>query len=66
MNETINTKLGNKSFAVKKAILAGEGAGFGIGIGGVLEQDEWTAESIAARTRHLAEVAYDKIWKVPV
>lgn len=63
VSESVNAKLDNKDFAAKKRILAHDGIGYDIG--GVLTADEWTAESIAARTRLLAERAYDEVWKLP-
>lgn len=64
VSEDVNNKLGDKTFAQKKAILAGLGSAYDIG--GVLENNEWSDDQIANRTRLLAERAYDVVWKLPV
>jgi hypothetical protein len=64
VSEPVNTKLDDKDFAAKRAILANEGASYDIG--GVLDCDHWDAETIADRAHLLAERAYDRIWKLPV
>ncbi len=63
VNDDINGKLGSKEFAAKKAVLAGDGKMFDIG--GILNQSKWEEAEIRARTTMLAELAYDKIWKLP-
>ena len=62
VSEPVNTKLGNKAFPAKKAILAAEGKPYDIG--GVLDQASWTAGEIEARTLLLAARAYDDVWKL--
>lgn len=64
VSEPVNTKLGNKDFATKKKILAKDGLPYDIG--GILDQDVWTASEIEARTELLAGLAYDQVWKLPV
>lgn len=63
VSEAVNNKLDNKDFKAKKRILAREGAAYDIG--GILTADNWTASEISARTRLLAERAYDEVWKLP-
>jgi hypothetical protein len=62
VNESVNTKLEDKEFPAKRAILQNEAKQYDIG--GVLDATEWTAETIQARTAMLATRAYDKIWKL--
>lgn len=64
VSESLNGDLDDKDFAQKKAILVNEGAPYDIG--GVVENEQWTAEEIANRTRLLAEDAYDHVWKLPL
>ncbi|WP_060915352.1 DUF262 domain-containing protein [Microbacterium oleivorans] len=64
VSEAINGRLDDKSFADKRAILAGPGLAYDIG--GVLDCTEWTAAEISARTRLLAELAHDQIWRLPL
>lgn len=64
VSDGLNSKLGDKAYPVKRSILASDGSGYDIG--GVLDVDSWTAESISARTRMLAKRAYDEVWKLPV
>lgn len=64
VSESLNATLDNKSFDAKKRIL--EGAGSGYNIGGILNCAEWTPKTISARTKMLAEQAYDKVWKLPL
>lgn len=62
VSESVNGLLDDKDFAGKKQILQTSGAGYDIG--GVLDSAEWTTQSIAARTRLLAERAYDVVWRL--
>lgn len=64
VSDPLNTKLDDKAFEAKKQILATEGLSYDIG--GVLTVDQWAAGSISARTRLLAERAYDEVWKLPL
>ena len=64
VSETINRRLGNKSFAAKKAVLSTHGAAFDVG--GILSESSWSDREIRARARLLGERAYDVVWKLPV
>lgn len=64
VSESLNQKLGNKAFAAKKAVLKSSGEAFDIG--GIQDQSTWTGQEIKARTRLLAERAYDITWKLPL
>ncbi|WP_322411714.1 DUF262 domain-containing HNH endonuclease family protein [Microbacterium invictum] len=64
VSEAVNQKLGSKTFEAKKAVLKRVGSAYDIG--GVVDQANWSASEITARTRMLAERAHDVIWKLPV
>lgn len=64
VSEALNNKLDDKEFKTKKRILAVEGAAYDIG--GILTAGKWTASEISARTRLLAERAYDEVWNLPL
>jgi hypothetical protein len=64
VSNDLNTRLDNKEFAAKRAILAAEGAPYDVG--GVLNTTTWGQAEIVARARLLGEVAYDVVWKLPV
>ncbi|WP_373408567.1 HNH endonuclease family protein [Rathayibacter tritici] len=64
VNDSLNTLLGDKDFESKKRILRSDGLNYDIG--GVLDAAEWTKDSIVARTRLLAERAYDDVWMLPL
>lgn len=64
VSQTLNTKLGNKEFKVKKQLL-GSDAGKPYDIGGVLDQDAWGTREIRTRAKLLGELAYDKVWRLP-
>lgn len=64
VSESVNGLLGSKQFPAKRAILAKQGLSYDIG--GILDQSAWTSQQISARTRMLAELAYDVVWKLPV
>lgn len=64
VTEALNVKLDNKDFEAKRVILAQEGSAFDIG--GVLDKGAWNKESIIARTKLLADRAYDEVWKLPL
>ncbi len=56
-----NTQLSNKSFADKKAILLASN----IPIDEYLKKaSKWETKSIEERTKHLAKLAFDKIWRI--
>lgn len=65
VNGPLNTKLGNKEFIGKKRILSGKD-GLAYDIGGILDKERWTDVEVAERTKMLAMLAYDKVWKLPV
>lgn len=65
VSQPINMRLGNKEFKAKKQLLGGKD-GTPYDIGGVLDQDSWGPTEIMARARMLGEVAYDKVWRLPV
>lgn len=65
VSEKLNGKLDNQDFAAKKKILGGQD-GLPYDLGGVLDQSEWGAAEIEARSKLLAEAAYDAVWKLPV
>lgn len=64
VSEDVNHALGVKDFVAKKKVLSTTGLGYDIG--GILDRNEWTANSISDRTHLLAEHAYDKVWKLPL
>lgn len=50
----------NKPFAEKKALLKKHPVP---GSSEITTQDDWGAAEIDARTEHLAELAYNEVWK---
>lgn len=64
VSEDVNSKLGEKEFSLKKPILEADGLNYDIG--GVLDKNDWNAETIAARAELMAEEAYDQIWRLPI
>lgn len=64
VNDSLNTRLDDKDFESKRRILRSDGLNYDIG--GVLDSAEWNEGSIVARTRLLAERAYDEVWKLPL
>jgi uncharacterized protein with ParB-like and HNH nuclease domain len=62
VNHDLNGKLGNKSFAAKQKILK---AAKNVCIDdSTLSATSWGKEQIDARTVQLAEIAYDRLWKI--
>ena len=64
VSEALNTKLDNKPFSRKVQVLASDGTPYDIG--GVTNQTTWGPAEINARAQYLAELAYDRVWKLPV
>lgn len=64
VDTAMNSLLDDKSFDDKRTILANAGSVYDIG--GVLSESVWTSSEVAARTRLLAERAYDEVWKLPL
>lgn len=62
VSETLNQRLGNKSFETKQSIL--EDFSTIYDIEDVLEASTWTSEEVEARARRLAGLAYDNVWKI--
>ncbi len=60
-NDTINAKLSNKSFTEKKNILLKSN----VPIDEYLKKaSKWDTKAIEERTKHLAKLAYEKIWRI--
>lgn len=64
VSDQVNSKLSSREFKAKKSILGSKGKAYDVG--GVLDRVSWGTDEIAARALLLAEVAYDKVWKLPV
>jgi hypothetical protein len=64
VNSDVNGRLGNKSFSAKLPVLSKEGLPFDIG--GVLNNTSWSPAEIDIRAKMLGELAYDRMWKLPV
>jgi hypothetical protein len=56
----LQEKLKNKPFAEKKALLKKHPVP---GSSEITTQDDWGTAEIDARTEHLAELAYNEVWK---
>ncbi len=65
LSERINNKMGDASFGEKKEILKRSQLAtvkkFLVNYG---NSDEWNAEKIEKRTKAIAKLAYDKVWKL--
>ncbi len=58
VSEELNGKLKNKAFAEKKKILKGAG----VPLDDVLsDADQWSSKEIDARTKHLAQLVYQRL-----
>jgi hypothetical protein len=65
VSDSLNSRLDNKPFPDKQAILRTGGAAYDLG--GVLKGvTVWTQPEIVARAKNLAELAYDTVWRLPV
>jgi len=59
--ESVNQRLGTKSFSAKKAILVEES----VPMDDFLQMaEDWSREAIEQRTLQLAELAYEKVWRL--
>ncbi|MBA3432186.1 MAG: DUF262 domain-containing protein [Actinobacteria bacterium] len=61
VTEALNSKLGNKGWGAKRAVLKETGDQWIPA--GVIDATEWDAEAIDERTKALAELGRTKIWK---
>lgn len=61
LDPTLNSKLGNKTFAEKRKILRQNNYAFEPGLD---EIEEFGEAAIKARTERLARIAYETIWKI--
>ena len=59
--KTLNTTLGDKKFASKQKVLIGAIQMAHDPLG---EAEDWGEDEIAERTNWLAEISYDKVWRV--
>lgn len=64
VDEKTNSKLDNKSFALKQPILAAVSSHFDVA--DIIAATNWDQNAIEARAVKLGELAYDKIWRLPV
>ena len=62
VEESLNQRLGSRTFVAKQQIL--EGFKETYEVGDILAASEWTAETAATRSKRLAELAYDKVWRI--
>jgi hypothetical protein len=62
VDEKLNEQLGSKDFKAKQEILESKKSVYDVG--DVLSATDWGAEEVAARTLRLAQLAYDKVWRI--
>lgn len=62
LDEKLNDELGNKDFPAKQKILEKRKNAYDIA--DVLAAAEWEQPHVEARTTRLAELAYDKVWRI--
>lgn len=62
VDSELNTQLGTKPFGEKKALLDNKKQAYSVS--DILAADTWDEAQVAARSRRLAELAYDSVWKV--
>ncbi|WP_315095406.1 DUF262 domain-containing HNH endonuclease family protein [uncultured Cellulomonas sp.] len=56
----LNSQLGSADFRTKREILAPFAEAYGLGA--ILANEAWGASQVQARSRRLAEIAYDEVW----
>lgn len=62
VDESLNSRLGSKSFEQKLEILTPVAAQYGVS--DVVAHKAWGPTEVAERARRLAEVSYDEIWRI--
>ncbi len=64
VDESLNTKLADKPFTQKQSLLSKHSSHYDVG--DILAEPKWNREEIEKRARRLGELAYDKVWHLPV